>query len=274
MEKVSIIIPTYNGGATMPETLASALGQTYEEKEIIIVDDGSTDTAYTHYLEGLAVDERVVHLLHGEHRGPSASRNLGVDKSEGKYILLLDDDDTIESDYVQKAVAILEGNGKADVVYSLADRFGVVEELWNLPPFAPETMLVDNVVFISALFDKKLWQEAGGFDESMTKGLEDYDFWLSLMERGARFYRIPEVLFHCRVKVQSHNLSSANSEEKMVANYQYLYEKHKSLFSANQEAYQAALRRDWIHLRYVLSQPEKGLKQRIMNRVSSLFLGK
>ncbi len=274
MEKVSVVTPTHNGFLTLPETVASVRAQTYGSIEFIIVDDASDDAASLQYLASLGDD---VQVMHQQKAGPAAARNKGIAAASGTYILLLDDDDLIDPTYIEKAVAILDRK-EADVVYCLADRFGAVTCPWDLPPFSPVTMLVDNVVFISALFPRKLWQQAGGFDERMTKGLEDYDFWLTLLEHDARFFRIPEVLFHCRVKEQSHNVQSANTEQKMRDNYSYLYQKHHGLFERYHEAYAAALREDWIHLRFVLNTPPvepppppPTLRSRLGNAYRSLF---
>ena len=251
MEKVSVITPTHNGLATLPETVASVQAQTYASIEHIIVDDGSDDEAFLQYLSSLPEG---IQVMHQTNAGPAAARNHGIDAASGTYILLLDDDDLIDPTYIEKAVQILD-RGEADIVYCQADRFGEVECPWDLPPFSPVTMLVDNVVFITALFPKALWNRAGGFDEGMKKGLEDYDFWLTQLEHDARFYRIPEVLFHCRVKPQSHNVESANTEQKLLDNYSYLYQKHHALFLRYEKEYMAALRADWIHLRYILNKP-------------------
>jgi glycosyltransferase involved in cell wall biosynthesis len=252
MEKVSVVTPTHNGLTTLPETIASVQAQTYPVIEHIIVDDGSDDEAFLQYLSSLP---ECIQVIHQENAGPAAARNRGVNVASGTYILLLDDDDLIDPTYIEKAAQILDRK-EADIVYCQADRFGDVTCSWDLPSFSPVAMLVDNVVFITALFSKALWHSsAGGFDENMKKGLEDYDFWLTQLEHDARFYRIPEVLFHCRVKSHSHNTESASTEQKLLDNYSYLYQKHRALFLRYEEEYMAALRADWVHLRYILNKP-------------------
>ncbi len=251
MEKVSVVTPTHNGLTTLPETIAAVKAQTYPAIEHIIVDDGSDDEAFLQYLSSLPDGLQVIHQPNA---GPAAARNRGIDAAAGTYILLLDDDDLIDPTYIEKAAQILDRK-EADIVYCQADRFGEVACPWDLPPFSPVAMLVDNVVFITALFPKALWRSTGGFDESMRKGLEDYDFWLTQLEHDAQFYRIPEVLFHCRVKAQSHNTESASTEQKLLDNYSYLYRKHHALFMRYEEEYIAALRADWVHLRYMLNNP-------------------
>ncbi len=268
MRKVSIITPTHNGLLTLPETIASVHAQTYSDIEHIIVDDGSDDASFLQYLSSLPENMQVIHQAAA---GPAAARNNGIGAASGDYILLLDDDDLIDPTYVEKAAQILD-RGDADIVYCMADRFGKVNCPWDLPPFSPVAMLVDNVVFITALFPKRLWSAVGGFDEGMKKGLEDYDFWLTQLEHDARFYRIPEVLFHCRVKAQSHNVVSADTEQKMQDNYNYLYQKHHALFMRYEEEYMAALRADWIHLRYILNKPApRGLRGLIKAFLKRIF---
>ena len=251
MKKVSVVTATHNGLTTLPETIAAVKAQTYPAIEHIIVDDGSDDEAFLQYLSSPPDGVQVIRQANA---GPAAARNRGIDAATGTYILLLDDDDLIDPTYIEKAAQILDRK-EADIVYCQADRFGEVTCPWDLPPFSPVAMLVDNVVFITALFPKELWRIAGGFDESMKKGLEDYDFWLTQLEHDAQFYRIPEVLFHCRVKPQSHNTESASTEQKLLDNYSYLYRKHHALFLRYEEDYMAALRADWVHLRYILNKP-------------------
>jgi len=269
MHKVSIIMPTFNGRRYIGESIQSALSQTYPDIELIIVDDGSTDETYFPWLQAQACER--VRVIAGNHGGPASARNIGIAQAEGEYILPLDDDDLIDPTYVEKAVAILDQNKSMGVVYCQADRFGAVKRSWDLPEFSIPQMLVDNVVFVSAVFRKSLWQAVGGFDEEMKNGLEDYDFWLSLIEKGAEFYRIPQVLFHCRVKKKSHNLNSSDTEEKSRRNYKYLMENHKELYQQHGDSFAKKLREDWVHQRFIINYPQKkSLIKRVLRRLKVL----
>lgn len=112
---VSIIIPCFNAGHYLVESVESARRQTWEQKEIIIVDDHSTDEQTKKELHSLSHQPgvRVLSVPHGR-KGPSAARNVGIEAVRGEFIFPLDADDKIDPTYISKAVAVLAN--KADVV--------------------------------------------------------------------------------------------------------------------------------------------------------------
>ena len=91
LPKISIIIPTYNRASLLPRVIKSVLNQTFENIELIIVNDGSTDT--TDEVVGSFNDKRIVYIKHKENKGPSAAMNTGFDAVKGKYVISLMDDD-------------------------------------------------------------------------------------------------------------------------------------------------------------------------------------
>ncbi|MBP3951514.1 glycosyltransferase family 2 protein [Bacillus suaedae] len=98
--KVSVIIPVYNCEDYLSDCLDSILNQTYESIEIIIIDDGSTDSSgriISHYKQ---IDQRIIHIVQ-ENSGPSAARNKGISESKGTYLVFVDSDDTVETNYVE-----------------------------------------------------------------------------------------------------------------------------------------------------------------------------
>lgn len=192
MSKVSIIMPCYNDGAYIEEAIASVKAQTYKDIELIVVDDGSNDDHTLKVLNDKVTDSDIK-LIRTNRLRPAGARNAGIAEATGKYILPLDSDDTIEPDYVEKAVNILNTNNHIGVVYCYADLFGERSGRWDLPNYSLEKMLLDNIVFVTAMFYKEDWEKVGGFNTNMEHGMEDYDFWLSLLELGREIYQIPEV---------------------------------------------------------------------------------
>ena len=162
----------------------------YTNWELIIVDDGSDDEETLKIIKGLG-DEKIK-VFHTEHLRPAGARNYGISHATGTYILPLDSDDTIDKTYIQKAVEVIDNNPKVGVVYCQADLFGEKSGLWDLPKYSFNTMLLDNIVFVTALFYKSDWEKVGGFNTAMVAGMEDYDFWLSIMSLGREIYQIPE----------------------------------------------------------------------------------
>ncbi|HPI71773.1 MAG TPA: glycosyltransferase family 2 protein [bacterium] len=97
---VSVVIPTFNRADLLPAAIDSVLGQTYERLEILVVDDGSTD----HTMEVLRPYADRIRVIAGEHRGPSAARNLGMRAATGEYLCFLDSDDVYYPYKVQAQV--------------------------------------------------------------------------------------------------------------------------------------------------------------------------
>lgn len=114
MEKVSIIIPVYNAEKFLGKCINSVLTQTYENWEIIIIDDGSTDNSEKIYNEFAKNDNRFK-VYYQDNKGVSAARNFGINIAQGKYIIFIDADDWIEKDFIDRMIEVIEKE-KADMV--------------------------------------------------------------------------------------------------------------------------------------------------------------
>jgi glycosyltransferase involved in cell wall biosynthesis len=229
MPKISVIIPCYNQGQYLDEAVASVQAQTFANYEIIIVNDGSTDPDTVEILAGY--ERPRTRVIHTENQGLAAARNNGIREARGRYILPLDADDRIGAAYLERAVAVLDENPGIGIVYCRAWLFGEMDSEWVLPEFSLEEMLLDNIIFCSSFFRRRDWEEVGGYDPEMKHGWEDYDFWLSLIERGRLVHRIPEILFHYRVTADSMVRSKQKSQK--VETFARIYRKHQPLFSEN-----------------------------------------
>ncbi len=253
---VSVIIPCYNQGATLSETLQSVAAQTYRSFETLVVDDGSSDP---HTLAVLAaIEEDGTCVLHTDNQGLASARNNGIREARGKYILPLDADDRIGASYLEKAVAVLDAHPKVGIVYCRAETFGEIQGPWEIPPYSLERMLLDNIIFCSAVFRRKDWETVGGYDPKMEFGWEDYDFWLSLIERGAEVYRIPDVLFFYRVT--SGSMVRTKSLDQKIEMFTRVFQKHRRLFEENID----------VWLRKILRYPDL---ERLLMRSGSALTG-
>ncbi len=233
MPKVSVIIPCYNQGHFLAEAIDSVLSQTWLDFEIIVVNDGSTDPFTNGLLAEYSKEKTTVLIT--ENQGLAAARNNGIRQAVGKYILPLDADDRIGPEYLEKAVGILESNPDIGIVYCKARLFGVVETEWNLPEYSLPEMLQDNQIFCTALFRRTDWEMVGGYDPGMVYGWEDYDFWLSLIEKNRGVYQIPEYLFSYRVA--SDSMVRSKEKWQKVAMFKRIFERHQSLFQQNIEVW-------------------------------------
>ena len=244
--KVSVIIPYYNDLAYIQDALDSVFRQSYPHLEVIIVDDGSEECLR---IDSLMIPQGfAVRILRGQHGGPSSARNLGIQAATGSVILPLDADDKIAASYIEKAVEIIESNDQIGIVYCQACKFGAEQGRWVLPEYSLPTMLAGNCIFVTALFRKRDWEAVGGFSENMTYGLEDYDFWLKLISRGAQVYCLPEILFYYRIKEQSRSKQMEESKQKILSMYDQIYENHNVLYSEHIQEVLRTLRGNVLEL--------------------------
>jgi glycosyltransferase involved in cell wall biosynthesis len=223
--KVSVIVPCYNMGKYIDETIDSVLNQTYQDFEIIIVNDGSTDSFTNQKLENF--DKPKTTILTIQNKGLGGARNYGIENALGEYILPLDADDIIYPDYLEKAVNVIENNAIVRIVYCKAEFFEAKSGLWDLPDYNFPLILEQNLIFCTALYRKSDFLKTKGYSTKMSyMGWEDWNFWLSLIELSKPEYynnaafRIPEVLFKYRIRensmIQNLNEDKDNTLRKEV----------------------------------------------------------
>lgn len=240
MEKVSVIMPCYNDGKYIMEAIDSIVKQTYQNWELIIVDDGSDDEETKRIIN--EIQNPKIKVFHTEHLRPAGARNYGIQKAEGTYILPVDSDDRIHEEYMEKAVKMIESNPRIGVVYCKAELFGEKSGSWNLPDYSFKHMLLDNIVFVTALFYKSDWEKVGGFNTSMAQGMEDYDFWLSILGLEREICQIPEVLFYYRIKPVSRTTNFQDNCVQVQNTYQQIYYNHKEFYQKHYDEYALVLR--------------------------------
>lgn len=249
MKKVSVIMPCFNDGKYIKESIDCVENQTYKNIELIIINDGSTDLETIRILD--TIQNKNIKIINTNKIGPSGARNEGIKYSTGEYILPLDSDDLIDYTYISKAVEIMEKNNNIGIVYCKASFFGEKEGDWDLPEYSINKMLINNIIFVSALFRKDDWQKVGGFDTSFLHGLEDYDFWMSILELGRDVEKIQEVLFRYRIKEISRHKSFENDIKNMKKTYEKIYFKHKKLYLDNINEYCINLRNVTIDEQFI-----------------------
>lgn len=228
--KVSVIIPVYNDAEFLFDTIQSVVNQTFDNWEIVIVNDGSTDGATIKIINDIEQKFKKTRVIHTINGGPARARNIGIEQANGEYILPLDADDLIYPTYIEKAIDIIEHNNDIGIVYCEAEFTGKKSGKWDLPKYDLLTMLYTNVIFVTALFRKKDWYLVGGFDESLKNGIEDYDFWLALIERDRKVYQIPEVLFKYRIKEVSRTTLFMKDKDKYLQTYKQILNNHIDLY--------------------------------------------
>ncbi|MEO9022459.1 MAG: glycosyltransferase [Ginsengibacter sp.] len=221
---VSIVIPCYNQAALMEETVQSVLKSTYPNIEIILINDGSTDNTeeISRQLENKFEN---VFYHYQENSGPSTARNNGIKKAKGIYILPLDSDDLISDDYISKAVHEFEADKEVKVVYCEAEKFGEKSGKWNLKPFSLGLLARDNMIFVSALFRKKDWENCGGYSEELLRVSEDWEFWISMLKTGGKVIKLPITGFYYRIRKNSRRKGMTSKKKRELI--QFINKKHK-----------------------------------------------
>lgn len=227
--KVSIIIPAFNSGEFIAETLESVLGQTYENWECVVVDDGSKDNTSEIVKKYCFLDSRFIYFFQ-ENQGPSIARNHGIAQSTGDFILPLDGDDIIEKTYIEKSVSHFHSYPQTKLIYCKAQLFGAEQGAWALPDYNYESFIWSNSIFCSAMFRRSDFNNTSGYNPNMRYGLEDWDFWLSLLHEHDIVYQIPEVLFFYRKRNSSRDSIAhehlAEMQRQIVLNHPLIYNQY------------------------------------------------
>ena len=239
MPKVTVVIPCYNQGEYIDECLDSVFNQTYHNIEIIIVNDGSTDDFTNLKLSSIKNNNSFIKVFNQKNSGLSAARNTGIKNSTGKYIMPLDADDMIHPEYIEKAVEVIDKNSGIGIVYSDVKRFGEVSITEIKPEFNKDLLLIKSYIRSSALFKKTDWEKVGGYNSNMKYGMEEWDFWLSIVELGKKAHKLKGVYFFYRIKKQS--MAKFMREKysrkifmhfQLILNHQNLYSNYYSVLEA------------------------------------------
>ncbi len=221
---VSVVLPCFNAHTYLGETLASVRAQTFTDLEIIVVDDGSTDPATQAYLSTLPADIR---LVRQENRGLAGARNAGFRAARGRYVLPLDCDDLIAPTMIAHCVEALERAG-ADYAHAqievFGDQQGIVRKQANF-----FEQLATNQLPYCMLIRRDAWEQAGGYDEGMRLGYEDWEFNIRLGAIGFTGVAVPEPLF--RYRVRSAGMLRSLSQRHHATIWRHIRARHRDVYS-------------------------------------------
>ncbi len=213
---ISVVVPYYNQGAYLPETLESLERQTLQAFEVVLVNDGSTDEASLGVLGEAQVRYPGLRVISQPNRGPSAARNRGIREARGQFILPLDADDLVEPTYLEKTAWALVTRPEVGFVYTGLQEFGAAsDEVFY--PFDPGDLARINPLPYCALIRRAVLERVGGYRETMRLGYEDWDFWIGVAEAGITGHGIPEPLFLYRRRPDSRNERAVRSHDELTA---------------------------------------------------------
>ena len=201
---VSVVIPTFNRGALLDEAIHSVLAQTFDDLELIVVDDGSTDD--TRRRVEAHRDPRV-RYLHQRNTGLAAARNAGIQAARGSYVAFLDDDDSWQPDKLRRQMELLSARPDVAAVHTgfrWVDQRGAPLDMEYRRPRSRgslyEDLMFGNVISgsgSSVLVRASCFGKAGMFDPAL-RAREDQDLWRRLALAGCEFACVDEPLVHIR----------------------------------------------------------------------------
>ena len=185
-QKVSIIIPCYNYGKYVKDAIDSALNQTYTNIEIVIINDGSTDSSADVIKPYLSTSKIV--YLEQQNGGPVVSRNNGIAASSGDWIYPLDADDYISPKFIQEAFrSIVDYKTIVSTHVHEADAaLNLTGNVWYIAGGNSDLIRQRNSLNGNSLFSKKFFNEVGGYNVDLSRlGWEDWDLWIRMIDAGA-----------------------------------------------------------------------------------------
>lgn len=243
--KVSVIIPTYNRAHLIGRAIKSVLNQTYQDFEIIVVDDGSTDSTEEVIKEFQKKDKRIKYVKHKKNKGEGAARNTGIKISKSPFIAFQDSDDESFPQRLEKQIKVFENESqKIGIVYSdmiLIDK-EEKKHYFKSPEFTPKDQFIYkkaldygilNIGIGTSLVRKSCFEVAGFFDDKIPYFV-DAEFFIRL-SKYFYFYHISEPLINfCRLdydRVENFNRSPKN----LVISRKLIFKKYFSDIKKDRE---------------------------------------
>jgi glycosyltransferase involved in cell wall biosynthesis len=223
---VSVVIPCFNHGEYIRDAIRSVEKCDQRAYELIIVNDGSTDSHTQQVMKELEAEG--YHVINQTNQGLAAARNNGIRAGKGRYVLPLDADNLIRPAYISAGIEILDKFSDVAVVYGKPAYFG--EETHRNFHIGGEfdlfRLLRDNYIDACTVLRKSAFEECGGFDSKMpSQGYEDWDLWLTMASFGYRFYFVDEVLFDYRIRHDS-MIHTAIAQNRFPKVFEYFCQKH------------------------------------------------
>jgi glycosyltransferase involved in cell wall biosynthesis len=204
---VSVVIPVYNASADIPVALESVFGQTFSDFEVLVVNDGSSDTAELE--DALRPFRMHIQYFSQPNLGAGAARNAGIGASRGRYIAFLDADDCWAPEFLKEQMSYLERRPDCDVVYADARLSGdsalagrrFMEHAPSEGEVTLESLLLQrcNVILSGVVARRECLVSVGLFDPTLRRG-QDFDLWLRLVHAGFRIEYQRKVLLERRVR--------------------------------------------------------------------------
>lgn len=228
---VSIIIPCYNHGKFIDETVQSI--DRIQDKnlyEVVIVNDGSTDEYTNERLNELS-KSGLYNIINQKNQGVCVARNNAILNSRGKYILPVDSDNRLLPEYIDEALAIFNNDPSVMIVYCDYNLFGTETGIRKAGAFNLQRLMIDNFIDNCSMFKRELFETIGGYDPFPTiVGVEDWELWMRAAFFGYKFHYIEKPLFDYRVATNSQIKRLVANKIKGNTNADYFLKKHNKFY--------------------------------------------
>lgn len=214
---ITIVVPHFNYGEYINDNINSILGQSFQQFEIIIVDDCSTNIKSKEIIkEQLKKDPRINAIFLENNVGVSEARNIGISKSKSELVFALDVDDCLNSLFLEKCINVFLNKSDAGFVYSWFKIFGCKNIISEYPQYDFNKLKNDNICGNTSIVRKIDWFKVGGYRRIPC---EDWDFSLNLGKGGLKGYCIEEPLYYYRKHKNS--LVDVVSGDKNMKDYHF-----------------------------------------------------
>ena len=223
---LSVVIPYYNLGNVLPETIESIKASTYKKYEIIIVNDGSNDEESISVLENYR-DDSSIRIIDIKNKGLANARNVGADVARGEFIAFIDADDKVDDAFYERAIDILKKYNNVSYVYSWVQYFEGSNGVWPTFNVHIPYLLCANMLAAFVVIRKNDFLNFGKNRMKMEYGMEDYDGWVSLATHGYLGVSIPEKLNLYRVRKDS--MSRQFNKKMRIFLYEQSISEHNEL---------------------------------------------
>ena len=225
IHKVSAIISTYNQAKHLDQAIQSVANQTFDNLEIIVVNDGSTDDTEKVLKKISNIDFEVINT---DDVGSSKARHAGIERSFGKYFFILDGDDIIDKDFVAKTYKVMEDRVNDNIAFCYTDTiyFGVQNQRFFQPEYNVYNLLNANYICYCNLADREIYDSVGGYDKNNRNYWEDYSHYIYLASKGYYGKHLGEPLFYYR----THDNLSAKTQNFTLIYKCYIINKFQELY--------------------------------------------
>lgn len=249
----SIILTTYNRSQFLPRAIHSVLQQTFNDFELIIIDDHSTDN--TPQVVAEFNDNRMTYIQQDHNQGVSTARNTGIKQAKGEYLCFLDDDDEYLPEFLQEVYYFLEKTKQPFIGFirvGIASVFvpgnlgnekeAIKTQIWHLSQ-EKKLLFSTDIHCVGLIYHSICFKRAGVFNPKLSY-LEDLDMLLRSLEAGGNYVSIPKVLMKVHIHDQS-SLSRTMNLHHRIANIEN--------FISLQDKFLSQHRPFWLHFYHSLA---------------------